>query len=142
MGRERDATLADVDDPWKRQLASLGQFIRQQRRMANLSLRQLADIAKISNPYLSQIERGLHEPSVRVIKALAEALDLSAETLLEQAGVLEDVAARDGGAGARKATERAIRTDPLLTPDQKDALITVYRSYVAAATSPTERTNS
>lgn len=121
-----------MDDPWERQRAALGSYIRSQRRLANLSLRQLADIAKVSNPYLSQIERGLHAPSVRVLRSIAEALDLSAETLLEQAGLLEDA---NGGAPTRAtpATERAIRIDPRLTEAQKEALISVYRSYVAAA---------
>lgn len=121
-----------IDDPWERQREALGSFIRSQRKLANLSLRQLADIAKVSNPYLSQIERGLHAPSVRVLRSIAEALDLSAETLLEQAGLLEDA----NGSAARtstSATERAIRIDPRLTESQKEALISVYRSYIAAA---------
>ena len=72
-----------MTDPWERQREALGSYIRSQRKLANLSLRQLADLAKVSNPYLSQIERGLHAPSVRVLRSIAEALDLSAETLLE-----------------------------------------------------------
>lgn len=121
-----------IDDPWERQRAALGSYIRSQRKLANLSLRQLADIAKVSNPYLSQIERGLHAPSVRVLRSIAEALDLSAETLLEQAGLLEDA---NGSAATTttRPTERAIRIDPRLTESQKEALISVYRSYVAAA---------
>jgi transcriptional regulator with XRE-family HTH domain len=121
-----------IDDPWERQRAALGSYIRSQRKLANLSLRQLADIAKVSNPYLSQIERGLHAPSVRVLRSIAEALDLSAETLLEQAGLLEHA---NGSATppATPPTERAIRIDPRLTESQKEALISVYRSYVAAA---------
>lgn len=121
-----------IDDPWERQRAALGSYIRSQRKLANLSLRQLADIAKVSNPYLSQIERGLHAPSVRVLRSIAEALDLSAETLLEQAGLLEHA----NGSQAPQATpptERAIRIDPRLTESQKEALISVYRSYVAAS---------
>src|ERR1700730_1157227 len=77
------------DDPWAAQRKLLGNFIRSQRRLANLSLRDLAERTAVSNPYLSQIERGLHEPSVRVLKAIAGALDLSAETLLAQAGLLD-----------------------------------------------------
>lgn len=123
-----------MEDAWERQRTALGSYIRSQRKLANLSLRQLADIAKVSNPYLSQIERGLHAPSVRVLRSIAEALDLSAETLLEQAGLLED--ANNGVApGATPATERAIRIDPRLTDAQKEALISVYRSYVASADS-------
>jgi transcriptional regulator with XRE-family HTH domain len=69
-------------------LFGLGPYLRAQRRLANLSLRQMADLAGVSNPYLSQIERGLHEPSVRILRSIAEALNLSAETVLEQAGLL------------------------------------------------------
>lgn len=122
-----------IDDPWERQRAALGSYIRSQRKLANLSLRQLADIAKVSNPYLSQIERGLHAPSVRVLRSIAEALDLSAETLLEQAGLLEDANNGAAATSATPATERAIRIDPKLTEAQKEALISVYRSYRASA---------
>lgn len=114
---------------WEAQRTLLGEFIRTQRRLANLSLRDLAERAAVSNPYLSQIERGLHEPSVRVLKAIASALDLSAETLLAQAGLLEQ---RDDSAGATEpgGTAAAIRADPLLTDDQRQALVAVYRSYL------------
>jgi transcriptional regulator with XRE-family HTH domain len=109
------------DDPSR----MLGGFIRAQRQMANLSLRQLSTLAKVSNPYLSQVERGLHEPSVRVLKAIGEALNVSAETLFEQAGLISpDVSLKDD------ATERAIRSDQRLTEAQRHALIGVYRSYV------------
>lgn len=147
MGVERSGTIklsADnvgwtaqmIEDPWERQRAALGAYIRSQRKLANLSLRQLADVAKVSNPYLSQIERGLHAPSVRVLRSIAEALDLSAETVLEQAGLLEEA---NNGAAAKTSTpptERAIRIDPRLSDAQKEALISVYRSYVAAAGDP------
>jgi transcriptional regulator with XRE-family HTH domain len=105
----------------------LGAFIRAQRQLANLSLRQMATLAKVSNPYLSQLERGLHEPSMRVLQAIASALDLSTSTLLEQAGLLDDEADR-----AHADTEAAIRADDQLTFEQKEALITVYRSYARA----------
>jgi transcriptional regulator with XRE-family HTH domain len=111
----------------------LGGFIRSQRRLANLSLRQLADLTEVSNPYLSQIERGLHEPSVRVLKSIARALNVSAETLLAQAGLLEDGEA-GGASGSRPPsvdTEASIRADPALTEPQKTALLAVYRSYLA-----------
>jgi transcriptional regulator with XRE-family HTH domain len=83
----------------------------------------------VSNPYLSQIERGLHEPSIRVIKAIARALDMPAETLLAQVGLLGD----ENGTGQRLpgATEVAISADPHLSEGQKQALLAVYRSYVA-----------
>ncbi len=104
---------------------ALGAFIRSQRQLADLSLRQVAALADISNPYLSQVERGLHEPSMRVLRSIAQALDLSAETLLEQAGMLD----KDQPTGT--GTEAAIRGDPRLTDPQKQALLTVYRSYAA-----------
>ena len=105
----------------------LGGFIRAQRQMANLSLRQLSVLAKVSNPYLSQVERGLHEPSVRVLRAIAEALNMSAQTLFEQAGLIDDLEV-----AGDEATERAIRADRRLTDVQRRALVNVYRSYVGA----------
>lgn len=123
-----------MNDPWERQRATLGAYIRSQRKLADLSLRQLADLAKVSNPYLSQIERGLHAPSVRVLRSIAEALDLSSETLLQQAGLLEHANGSDAARPTTPATERAIRIDAQLSDAQKEALISVYRSYVAAAT--------
>jgi transcriptional regulator with XRE-family HTH domain len=118
-------------DPWHEHLEALGRFIRAQRKLANLSLRDLAERTHVSNPYLSQIERGLHEPSVRVLKAVAAALNVSAETLLARAGLLDDEDERAGDADA-DGTESAIRADPGLTDEQKTALLAVYRSYVAA----------
>jgi transcriptional regulator with XRE-family HTH domain len=119
-----------MTDEWDRQLHALGSFIRTQRKMANLSVRKAAELAQISNPYLSQLERGLHEPSVRVLHSIARALDISAETLLEQAGLL-DGTNRDVATSV--STESAIRADPRLSDEQKVALLAVYRSYVAAA---------
>jgi transcriptional regulator with XRE-family HTH domain len=115
-------------------MRALGDFIRVQRKLANLSLRELAEMANVSNAYLSQIERGLHEPSVRVLKAVAGALNLSADTLLAQAGVLETVSGGDeesGPAGGSRLVEAAILADPQLSDGQKQALIGVYRSYVS-----------
>jgi transcriptional regulator with XRE-family HTH domain len=109
----------------------LGSFIRAQREMANLSLRQLSALTEVSNPYLSQIERGLHEPSMRVLRSIAEALNVSAETLLKQAGLVNEGA--DGDERAGEATEAAIRSDRRLSEAQKRALLSVYRSYVAAS---------
>jgi transcriptional regulator with XRE-family HTH domain len=119
-------------DPWQSHLEALGSFIRSQRKLANLSLRDLAERTRISNPYLSQVERGLHEPSVRVLKAIAQALNVSAETLLAQAGLLEDDDGDAERADSEPSTEGAIRGDADLTDDQKTALLAVYRSYVAA----------
>jgi len=126
-----------VKDPWQTQREALGAFIRTQRRMANLSLRQLAELTHLSNPYLSQIERGLHQPSVRVLKQISDALNLSAETLMAQAGLIDAVAAdASDGTGPRQAdpgtppTEDAIRADERLSEEQKAALIAVYRSML------------
>jgi transcriptional regulator with XRE-family HTH domain len=101
---------------------SLGEFIRRQRELHELSMRQVADMAGISNPYLSQIEHGLREPSERVIDALARTLDLSAETLYEQAGRRPE---EDGPS----EVEVAIEQDPRLTLRQRRALLEVYRSF-------------
>lgn len=120
----------DLDDAARKQLESLGSFIRERRTQAQYSLRDLADRANVSNPYLSQIERGLHAPSVRVLKAIAAALNVSAESLLVQAGLLEE--AEEGEAGP--SVEDAIRADPRLTDDQRSAMLAVYRSYVAQNT--------
>ena len=107
----------------------LGGFIRAQRQMANLSLRQLSALTEVSNPYLSQVERGLHEPSVRVLKSIADALNVSAETLFEHAGLINSTEKLDD-----EATESAIRADRRLTEAQRRALLSVYRSYVEANT--------
>jgi transcriptional regulator with XRE-family HTH domain len=99
--------------------------------MANLSLRQLAELTSLSNPYLSQLERGLHQPSVRVLKLISDALNLSTETLLTEAGLITPVSPDQGEAGAANpATEAAIRADERLSEDQKSALIAVYRSML------------
>ena len=122
-----------VTDSWHTQRQALGAFIRSQRKMANLSLRQLAELTSLSNPYLSQVERGLHEPSVRVLKAISDALNLSAETLLAQAGLIDAVAGENpdaGETGQKSRTEDVIETDERLSADQKAALIAVYRSMV------------
>ena len=126
-----------MTDSWQAQREALGSFIRTQRQMANLSLRQLADLTSLSNPYLSQVERGLHEPSVRVLKAISDALNVSAETLLAQAGLVDAVAGENGGAagapdeaGEEERTEAAIAADKRLNDDQKAALTAVYRSMV------------
>lgn len=128
--------MADI---WDAQREALGAFIRDQRKRANLSLRQLAELTSLSNPYLSQVERGLHQPSVRVLKAISDALNLSAETLLAQAGLIDAMttsadAPADAPAGDAKAqgTEDAIRADKRLGADQKAALIAVYRSMLGS----------
>ena len=117
--------MSSFEESWKAQLQMLGGFIRTQRKLANLSLREMAALTDLSNAYLSQIERGLHEPSVRVLRSIALALGLPPDTLLAHAGLLGD---RDD-AQAAVATEAAIRADPTLTDDQKEALLSVLRSY-------------
>jgi transcriptional regulator with XRE-family HTH domain len=128
-----------VTDSWQTRRESLGAFIRTPRKMANLSLRQLAELTSLSNPYLSQVERGLHEPSVRVLKAISDALNVSAETLIMQAGLVDAVAGENADAadetgadetGQEERTEDAIAADKRLSDDQKAALTAVYRSMV------------
>src|SRR5947207_10998165 len=125
-----------AEDPWRAQLEAFGSFVRTQRQLARLSLRELAELATVSNPYLSQIERGLHEPSIRVIRAIAKALDISTETLLAQVGLVGDGASEGRVHGA---TEAAISADPYLTDGQREALLAVYRSYVAEARNTIKR---
>jgi transcriptional regulator with XRE-family HTH domain len=120
-----------VDDPWKPQLEALGSLLRSQRAAAELSLRELAERTNVSNAYLSQLERGQHEPSLSVLRAIASALGVPLESLLVQAGVLE----RDGELPMRD-TEAAILSDPELSEPQRTALLHVYRSFVPARRRP------
>ena len=101
----------------------LGEFIRLQREIAHLSLRQLGELADVSNAYLSQVERGLYQPSGQVLKGIADALHLSVETLYARAGLLDE----EPGPGV----EEAIRLDEGLTADQQETLIRVYRGFVS-----------
>jgi transcriptional regulator with XRE-family HTH domain len=103
----------------------LGEFIRVQRELADLSLRRLSELANVSNAYLSQVERGLYRPSAQVLKGIAEALHLSAEELYARAGLLDDEPDAH-----RTGVEEAIRLDERLTAEQKDALLRVYRGFV------------
>ena len=120
-------------ESWDSQMQALGAFIRDKRKMANLSLRQLAERTKLSNPYLSQIERGLHQPSVRVIRLISDALNVSAETLLAQAGLLHKDTSIDAAPhSAPPDIEAAIRAEQRLSEDQKTALIAVVRSMLPA----------
>lgn len=116
-----EETAEKRNDP----LDAFGEFLRSQRKLANLSLRQLSEMTDISNPYLSQIERGLHKPSVAVITSIAKALNLSAEAMLAQAAGLDPDAET-----SPTETDTAIRRDPNLTDSQKEALLAVYRSYL------------
>jgi transcriptional regulator with XRE-family HTH domain len=115
---------------WDRQMEAFGAFIRSQRKLANLTLRQLAELTSLSNPYLSELERGMHQPTVRVLRQLSDALNVSAELLLAEAGLLDRVSgAETRSEGAREDNvERAIRTDGQLDDSQKAALLAVYQS--------------
>jgi transcriptional regulator with XRE-family HTH domain len=119
-----------MTDAWHERRETLGAFIRSQRKLANLSLRQLAERTSLSNPYLSQIERGLHQPSVRVLKAISDALNVSAETLLAQAGLIDAVVGDAPEEPASYTTEDVIRVDERLSDEQRAALIAVYRSMI------------
>jgi transcriptional regulator with XRE-family HTH domain len=103
----------------------LGDFIKSQREIARMSVRRLAELADVSNPYLSQIERGLRRPSADILQQLARALKISVEALYVRAGLLGDVTDDDA-----PSVREAIGRDPALTPEQKQALLNVYESYV------------
>jgi transcriptional regulator with XRE-family HTH domain len=112
------AGVKEFPDPWR----ELGEFIREQRSVARLSVRRLSDMAGISNPYLSQIERGLRRPSAEILQQIARALRISAETLYVRAGILE---AREGSMDLADA----ILAEPTLTEDQKQTLLRIYLSF-------------
>lgn len=123
-----------MSDPSPRaQLAALGALLRAQRLAAELSLRELAERTNVSNAYLSELERGLHEPSLRVLRAIASALGTPLSSTLASAGVLGDNVG-ENETGLRE-TEAAILRDPELSEPQRTALLSVYRSFVQ--TSPT-----
>jgi len=115
--------MAAVRNEFDKRLADVGDFIRTQREVARMSVRRLAEVAGVSNPYLSQIERGLRKPSAEILQQIAKALQISAETLYERAGFL----APDAQARGVRA---AIAADPQLTPEQQQALLNVYQSFV------------
>ncbi|MFJ4927874.1 helix-turn-helix domain-containing protein [Streptomyces sp. NPDC088736] len=105
-------------------VGNLGEYLREQRRTAQLSLRQLADAAGVSNPYLSQIERGLRKPSAEVLQQVAKALRISAETLYVRAGILDAERDRD-----EVETRAVILADPTLNERQKQVLLQIYESF-------------
>jgi transcriptional regulator with XRE-family HTH domain len=115
-------TPGDAADAVESRLRDLGEFIREQRRQDRLSLRKLSELAGISNPYLSQIERGLRKPSAEILQAIAKGLRISAETLYVRAGILDE---REDDADL---VARILR-DPSINERQKQALIDVYRSF-------------
>jgi transcriptional regulator with XRE-family HTH domain len=107
-------------------LADLGAFIREQRENARLSVRRLSELADVSNPYLSQIERGLRRPSAEILQQIAKGLKISAETLYVRAGILDP--------HHQEGLEHAILSDGRLTRAQKDAMLSVYQSFVGTHT--------
>ena len=113
--------------------SSLGEIIRRQRELSRLSMRQFAGMAGISNPYLSQIERGLREPSERVVEAIARSLKTSAEALYEEAGLIAD------DDSALDAVPAAIAADAALTPRQRRVMLDVYDAFVASGPAPPPR---
>lgn len=123
-------TQAHVDDS-NGKSRDVGAFIREQRERSRISLRKLADAAGISNPYLSQIERGLRKPSAEILKGIAKSLSISAETLYAQAGLLE-------GNDAPPSVVEAVEHDPRLDPNQKQLLLDLYRTFVQDGDNGTE----
>lgn len=113
-----------MSKPIRARVEGLGEYLRDQRGQAQMSLRQLAELADVSNPYLSQIERGLRRPSAEVLQQIAKALRISAESLYVRAGILD---ADESGA---RMVEDAIALDARLTERQKSALLDIYRSFV------------
>jgi transcriptional regulator with XRE-family HTH domain len=120
--------------PGQDRLAALGEFIQTQRNLAGLSLRRLAESARVSNPYLSQIERGLYKPSADVLKTIAEALGISREALYARAGLMDGEVEEHA-----VSVEGAIALDRRLSRSQKDALLRVYREFVGTGASPASK---
>lgn len=111
-------------NPWEAQRAAMGAFLRHQREMANMSLRQLSEATRVSNAYLSQIERGMHDPTLRVLVQIGEALQISVEDMLQRSDASDETGSGDG-----PGVEAAVLADRHLTAGEKEALLTVYRSY-------------
>ncbi len=105
------------------QLPDVGSFIREQRERSALSIRKLAEMTGVSNPYLSQIERGVRRPSAEILRSIAEALAIRTETLYERAGLLERTEAQE--------ISDAVNADPKLTAGQKKALMEIYQSFIS-----------
>jgi transcriptional regulator with XRE-family HTH domain len=125
-----------VTSQWDAKMEGFGAFIRSQRKLANLTLRQLAELTSLSNPYLSELERGMHQPSVRVLRQLSDALNLSADVLLAQAGLLEPGSGNGRATSVQSGVEQAIKTDAALDDMQKAALLAVYHSMTRQQSGP------
>ena len=121
-----DPEASATPHPWEQQRQAMGAFIRHQRELANMSLRQLSQVTRISNAYLSQIERGMHDPTVRVLLQIGDALHLSLEEMLQKAEETQ------GAENSVLSVETAIAADTVLTAEEKKALLAVYRTYVSA----------
>lgn len=119
-----------MQEPDREQLRAFGDFVRAQRNFAKLSQRNLARSAGFSDSYLSQLERGMYMPSAQAVRSLADAIGVPASVLLAQLGLIDENQPVQGG------VEDAILADPRLSASQREALITVYRSYLAAAQTP------
>lgn len=122
--------------------SALGEFIREQRLLAQLSLREMARLTHISNAYLSQVERGLHEPSLRVLHAVSDALGVPMQDLVRRADPSQSTSQGQGQYdGPREATdvERAIKQEPRLSSVQKEALLSVFRGFLEASPGPEQR---
>ena len=118
--------MSGVRDEVEARFSELGTFIREQREAARQSIRDLSKLAGVSNPYLSQIERGLRRPSAEILQQIAKALEISSESLYVRAGIL------DPDARPTTGVVEAVQRDERLTPEQKQSLITVYHGFVAA----------
>lgn len=133
--------MARLGDRVAGSVGSVGEYLAEQRRNAQLSLRQLSDLAGVSNPYLSQIERGLRKPSADVLQQLAKALRISAETLYVRAGILDPDDSSDGARRTPGVVD-AVLLDPALNERQKRVLLDVYDSFVRENTPETAETPS
>jgi transcriptional regulator with XRE-family HTH domain len=120
-----------IASAWEAQRAAIGAFLRSQRQLNNMSLRELAAATHLSNAYLSQVERGLHDPSLRVLVQIGNVLDVSMEDILSHGGERTAINGQDPA-----SVEAAISADPYLADAEKEALRAVYRSYVSAHTAP------
>ena len=117
--------MNELEERWR----ELGEFIREQRRLGELSLRKLAELAGVSNPYLSQIERGVRKPSAEILQQIARALEISSETLYVRAGILDEHE-------IEADVQREIHRDPGLTEEQKKTLVHIYQAFRAENGSP------
>ncbi|WP_224386604.1 helix-turn-helix domain-containing protein [Pseudonocardia sp. ICBG1293] len=139
----RDSGRRAAEEAWSAQVNALGGFIRAQRQMAKLSLREMAAMTKVSNAYLSQVERGLHQPSLKVLRSIADALHLNTDQMLSRAGwsvgdpeasaeaaPAEEAAPAAGAGVPPPGVEAAIQADGRLSAEQKAALLGVYRSFL------------